>query len=104
MKKGEPSRFRDENKNQSDDVRGMKQPYDDPLVIMLTIEGFNTRRVLVDNGSFANIIYLFAFQQLKLDPGKLRLFDSPLVSFSGDRVYLKGIVTLTVIVRTHPRH
>ena len=67
------------------------------------IEGFNTKRILVDNGSSAEIIYLFAFQQLKLDPGRLRPFDSPLVSFSGDRVYLKGIVTLTVIVWMYPK-
>ena len=70
---------------------------------MLMIEGFNTRRIIVDNGSLADIIYLFAFQQLKLDPRRLRPFDSPLVSFSGDRVYPKGIVTLTVTVETHSR-
>ena len=70
---------------------------------MLTIEGFNTKRILVDNGSFRDIIYLSAFQQLKLDPRRLRLFDSPLVSFSGDRVYPKGIVTLTVTVGAYPR-
>ncbi|XP_065631296.1 uncharacterized protein LOC111987782 [Quercus suber] len=35
------------------DARGVKQPHNDPLVIMLTIEGFNTKRVLVDNGSSA---------------------------------------------------
>ena len=81
----------------------MKQPHDDPLVIMLTIEGFNTRRILVDNGNFADIIYLSVFQQLKLNPGKLRPFDSPLISFSGDRVYPKGIVTPMVTVGTHPR-
>ena len=45
-----------------EDARGVKQPHDDPLVIMLMIEGFNTRRVLVDNGSSADIIYLSAFQ------------------------------------------
>ena len=39
-----------------EDARGVKQPHDDPLVIMLTIEGFNTRRILVDNGSSADII------------------------------------------------
>ena len=86
-----------------EDARGVKQPYDDPLVIMLIIEGFNTKRILVDNYSSADIFYLFAFQQLKLDPGRLRPFDSPLVNFSGDRVYLKGIVTLTVAVGTYPR-
>ena len=44
-----------------EDVRGMKQLYDDPLVIMLMIEGFNTKRILVDNGNFVDIIYLSVF-------------------------------------------
>ena len=80
----------------------MKQPYDDPLVIMLMIEGFNTRRVLVDNGSSTDIIYLPAFQQLKVDPKRLRPFKSPLISFSGDKVYPWGIVTLAVTVGSYP--
>ena len=45
-----------------EDARGVKQPYDNPLVIMIMIKGFNTRRVLVDNKSSADIIYLSAFQ------------------------------------------
>ena len=83
------------------DARGVRQPHNDHLVIMLTIEGFNTKRILVDNGSSATIIYVPAFQQLKLDPKRLRPFDSPLVYFSGDRVYPRGIVTLTVTVGTY---
>ena len=69
---------------------------------MLMIEGFNTRRVLVDNGSSANIIYLSAFQQLKVDPKRLRPFESPLVIFSGDKAYPQGIVTLTVTAGLYP--
>ena len=64
----------------------MKQPHNDPSVIMLNIEGFNTKRILVDNGSSADIIYLPAFQQLKLDLKRLRPFDSSLISFNGDKV------------------
>ena len=64
----------------------MKQPHDDPLVIMLMIGGFNTRRVLVDNGSSVDIIYLSAFLQLKVDPKRLCPFESPLDNFSGDSV------------------
>ena len=45
-----------------EDTRRVKQPHNDLLVIMLMIEGFNTIRVLVDNGSLVDIIYLFAFQ------------------------------------------
>ena len=70
---------------------------------MLNIEGFNTKRILVDNGSSANIIYLSAFRQLKLDLKRLRPFDSPLINFSGDRVYPKGIVTLTITMGTYLR-
>ena len=44
-----------------EDARGVKQPHDDHLVIMLIIEEFNTRRILVDKGSFVDIIYLYAF-------------------------------------------
>ena len=44
-----------------EDARGVKQPHDDPLVIMPMIEGFNTRRILVNNGNSANIIYLSTF-------------------------------------------
>ena len=42
-----------------EDTKGVKQPYDYPLVIMLMIEGFNTKRILVDNGSSVDIIYLY---------------------------------------------
>ena len=64
------------------DARGVKQPHNDQ-VIMLNIEGFNTKRILIDNGSSVDIIYLPAFQQLKLDPKRLCLFESPLISFNG---------------------
>ena len=86
-----------------EDVRGVKQPHDNPLVIMLMIEGFNTRRILVNNGSSADIIYLSAFQQQKLDLGRLRPFESSFFSFNGDRVYSKGIMMLTVMVGSYPR-
>lgn len=85
-----------------EDAKGVKQPYDDPLVIMLTIEGFNIRRFLVDNGSSTDIIYLSAFQKLKVNSNKLRPLESPLVSFNGDRVYLKGIMILKVTTGMYP--
>ena len=86
-----------------EDARGVKQLHDNPLVIMLVIEGFNIRRVLIDNDSSTNIIYFSAFQQLKVNLERLRPFESPLVSFSGDRVYPKDIVTLTVTIGSYPQ-
>lgn len=84
------------------DVKGIKQSHNDPLVIMLTIEGLNTRRVLVDNGSLADVMYMMAFQQMKLDPKRLKPFGSLLVSFSGDRAYPKGIISLQITAGVYP--
>ena len=103
------------------DANGIKQPHDNSLVIMLVIEGFNTRKVLVfifyfififfifnkrrlsvDNGSSVNIMYMMAYQQLRLDPKRLWPFKSPLVSFSGDCIYPKGIISLSVTAGTYP--
>uniref|UniRef100_A0A2N9I2V6 Reverse transcriptase domain-containing protein n=1 Tax=Fagus sylvatica TaxID=28930 RepID=A0A2N9I2V6_FAGSY len=41
-----------------EDARGTHQPHDDALVITVNIAGFTTRRVMVDNGSSADILYL----------------------------------------------
>ena len=37
-----------------------------------------------------------------MDPKRLRPFESPIVRFSGDQVYPRGIVTLMVTARSYP--
>ena len=39
---------------------------------------------------------------MKLDPKHLRPFESPLVSFSGDHIFSKGIISILNIARTNP--
>ena len=84
------------------DDRSIRQPHEDLPVIMLRAEEFNIHRVHIDNESLTYIIYLPAFQQMKLDKKRIKPFISPQVSFTGDRVVPRGIVTLTVIVGTYP--
>uniref|UniRef100_A0A2N9ETX9 Retrotransposon gag domain-containing protein n=1 Tax=Fagus sylvatica TaxID=28930 RepID=A0A2N9ETX9_FAGSY len=86
-----------------EDARGTHQPHDDALVITINIAGLTTRRVMVDNGSSANILYLPTYQQMRLDKDKLRPMDAPLVGFTGDKVCPIGIVTLPITVGTHPK-
>uniref|UniRef100_A0A2N9HQ03 Uncharacterized protein n=1 Tax=Fagus sylvatica TaxID=28930 RepID=A0A2N9HQ03_FAGSY len=86
-----------------EDARGTHQPHDDALVITVNIAGFTTRRVMVDNGSSADILYLPAYQQMQIDKDKLRPMDAPLVGFTGDKVCPVGIVTLPITVGTHPK-
>ena len=44
-----------------EDARRLHHPYDDALVISIRIEDYNMHRVLVDNGSSADILYYPAF-------------------------------------------
>ena len=73
-----------------------------PFVIMLRVEEFNIHRVLIDNRSLVDIMYLLAFQQMKLDKKRIRPFTLLLVSFTGDRIVPRVIITLTVIIGTSP--
>jgi hypothetical protein len=85
-----------------EDARRIHHPHDDALVVTLEIVGYATRQVLIDNGSSVDIIYLPAFQQMKIDKSKLLPFDTPLIEFVGSIVYPQGVVTLQVIVGTYP--
>ena len=67
----------------------------------MNIAGFTTRRVMVDNGSSADILYLPTYQQMKLDKDRLRPMDAPLVGFTDDKVYPFGIVTLPITIGTY---
>jgi hypothetical protein len=86
-----------------DDARNIHHPHDDALVVTLTIAGFLTRRVLIDNGSSADIIYLPAYQQIKIDKEQLKPIDIPLVGFTGDKVKPLGVVSLIIEAGTYPK-
>uniref|UniRef100_A0A2N9GFR2 Uncharacterized protein n=1 Tax=Fagus sylvatica TaxID=28930 RepID=A0A2N9GFR2_FAGSY len=72
-------------------------PHDDALVVTMEIVGYSTRRVLIENGSSADIIYLTAFQQMKIGKDQLQPIETPLVGFAGTSVYPLGMVTLQII-------
>ena len=60
-------------------------------------------RVLIDNGSSADILYYTAFQQMRIDRERLIPTNAPLVGFGGSRVFPLGAVTLSVIVGDYPQ-
>ena len=49
-----------------EDAERVHHPHDDAIVITLLIADYTTKKVLVDNGSSANILYYLAFQQMRL--------------------------------------
>ena len=60
-------------------------------------------RVLVDNGSLADILYYPTFQQMRIDKDRLVPTNAPSVGFGGTRVFPLGAVTLSVMVNDYPQ-
>ena len=79
-----------------EDKIGTIQPHDDALVITLQIWGYDMKRVMVDQGSAAEIMYLDFYKRLNLKVEDLMPYSSSLVSFEGKIIIPKGQVRLLV--------
>lgn len=82
------------------DVQGVNQPNDYPLVVTLVFSNYLMRRILIDNGSSADILYLPTFDQMGIGLDKLRPIQTPLVGFTGDRLLQLGTINLPVMAGT----
>ncbi|XP_050260035.1 uncharacterized protein LOC126705135 [Quercus robur] len=80
----------------NEDKMGTIQPHDDALVVTLRIGGFDVKRILVDPGSVVEVMYLDLYRGLNLKPEDLTAYDSPLISFEGKTVILKGQIRLPI--------
>ena len=78
------------------DKQGTIQPHYDALVVTFRICGYDVKRVMVDQGSVAEIMYLDLYKGLGLKPEDLMVYSSPLVSFEGKMVVPKGQIRLLV--------
>ena len=78
------------------DMIGAIQPHDDALVVILRIGGYDVKRVMVDQGSYVEIMYPDLYRGLNLKPEDLTVYDSPLVSFDRKVVISKGQIRLPV--------
>ena len=80
----------------NEDKIGTIQPHDDALVITLRIGGYDVRRVMVDQGSVAKIMYHDLYKGQSLRSEDLMPYSSPLVSFEGKVISPKGQIRLPV--------
>ena len=85
------------------DARRLHHPHDNALVVSIQIKDYNMHRVLVDNGSSADILYYPALQQMGIGRERLILTNTPLVDFGGTRVLPLGVVILSVMVGDYPQ-
>ena len=86
-----------------EDARRLHHPQDDALVVSIRIEDYNMHRVLVNNGSSADILYYLAFQQMGIGRERLIPTNAPLVDFGGTRELPLDAIILSVVVGDYPQ-
>ena len=59
-------------------------------MVIARINGFIVKRVLINRGSGAEVMYLDLFRGLGLKNEDLSKYDTPLVGFDGRMVVLQG--------------
>ena len=79
-----------------EDKIGTIQPHDDALLITLRIGDYDVKRVMVDGGSAAEVMYPDLYKGLELKSEDLTPYNSPLMSFDGKLVVPKGMIRLPI--------
>lgn len=85
------------------DGEGVLRPHDDALVITAQIANYWTRRVLIDNGSSADVLFWEAFSKMGIAPEQLGPAPTPFRGFTGDTIQPIGAITLFVLLGTSPK-
>ncbi|KAL0446109.1 UNVERIFIED_CONTAM: hypothetical protein Slati_1738800 [Sesamum latifolium] len=85
------------------DLNEKQGSQDDPMVIKLDIANFSVHKVLVDNGSSADIIFWDVIKRMGLENSKFSLVQTPLVGFEGSEVASMGTIDLPVSLGEEPR-
>ena len=73
-------------------------PHHDALVISLLIANCRIKRILVDNGSSTNVIFLNALKEMNIDEAHIHRHSTVLVGFSSEHKFTLGDITLSIYV------
>ena len=84
------------------DLEGCQHPHDDPLVIKGFVANKTIHRVLVDNGSSADIIFASDFDKMGIEREKLEPTSTHLRGFSGEKVLPLGSIQLVLTLGDPP--
>ncbi|XP_074327652.1 uncharacterized protein LOC141665566 [Apium graveolens] len=84
------------------DLRGLKFPQDDPLVITPIIGNCPVMRVLVDNGASVDILFHDTFIRMGYNDSQLTPSDAPIYGFNHVECKVEGAIQLPVTIGEEP--
>jgi len=67
------------------------------MVIMVELENYTVKKVLIDQGSLVNMLYWTTYQKLQLPTTAMVPYDEPIYDFSGEKVSTHGYIDLDTV-------
>lgn len=81
-----------------EDITHVTTPYVDDLVVTAEIDGFDTKKSLVDGGSSTNILFLDIFKNMVRNRKELKKVDFPLIEFAISAIYPLRVIPHQVVL------
>jgi hypothetical protein len=78
------------------DVNLASFPHTDGMVVTIHIDRWDVTKIIIDNGSQVEILFLTALEKMGYDRKQLREPMKPLYGFGGKRIELVKVITLPV--------
>ncbi|XP_038688732.1 uncharacterized protein LOC119987897 [Tripterygium wilfordii] len=79
-----------------DEATQLLHPHHDALVLTLQVANINLKRILIDNGSSANVLFLAAYKGMGLDETLILRKSTALIGFNGEVSHSMGEVVLPI--------
>ena len=84
----------------NEEAKRVVHPHNDAIVLKAQVANNLVKRVLIDNGSAADIIFKSTLERMKLGGLRPTPTQTPLFGFIGERVITEGIIDLPVTFGT----
>ncbi|KAL5551378.1 hypothetical protein UlMin_001554 [Ulmus minor] len=85
-----------------EEASGLWHPHKDAIVVSLRIADRKVYKILIDNGSSADILFRSTLNRMNLVGAKFEPIKSALYGFTGDSVSSEGVLNLPMELGTHP--
>ncbi|KAJ9557837.1 hypothetical protein OSB04_012451 [Centaurea solstitialis] len=82
-----------------DDTQGVHHKHHDALVIQLTIGNCSTKRILIDGGSSANVIFADTLKVMGIERSEIVRRSTTLIGFNGDPMNTLGEIILPIFAK-----
>ena len=85
-----------------DDAKGVHDHHCDALVVTLPMANKCIHRILIDNRSLADILFLSTFARMRLERSRVKPYTTPFHGLAGGSVVPEGVIELLLSFRKSP--